>query len=383
MSASFARAGELFKAVFRRPLLIIALAALVIAVMVVTRPTLEPVESPERVWPVNVVEARQTDEQPALELFGEIVAGRRSELRALVPGIIISVGENFREGSRVEAGELMVQIDPFEFRNDVAEQTALLKESQVNVQVKERDLERIRKLFAENNVSEQALDDAKLAVEQQQAILEQRRIGLARAKRALADAQLVAPYAGVLSGVSVDLGKRLNVNDKVADLIDTDRLEVRFTLSNAQFGRLLEGSEKLTGRSLEVHWQVGEDSLNYDATVRRVGAEIDSTTGGVVVYATIEPDARTLLRPGAFVWIRMPDKVYPKVFRVPDSALYEGDIVYTVRNGRLVSQPIELVGRAGTDILFRNTANSNVADGDLLLITQIREGGEGAKVEIR
>ncbi len=383
MNSTFAKAGAFLSAVFRRPLLIMVLAAAVIAVMVFTRPRLEPVDLPERVWPVNVVEVRQSDEQPSLELFGEIVAGRRSELRALVPGIIIAVGDNFREGALVEEGELLVQIDPFEFRNDVAEQTALLKEARVNVQVKQRDLERVRELFTENNVSEQALDDARLAVEQQQALLEQRRIGLARAERALADSRLVAPYAGVLSGVSVDLGKRLNVNDKVADLIDTDRLEVRFTLSNAQFGRLVESSESITGRNIEVHWQVGDDAISYAATVRRVGAEIDSTTGGVVVYATIEPDARTLLRPGAFVWIRMPDKRYSEVFRAPDSALYEGDIVYTVRNDRLVSQPIKVVGRAENDILFRNTAESNVADGDALLITQIREGGEGVKVEIR
>jgi RND family efflux transporter MFP subunit len=383
MSTFFAKAGELFKAIFRRPPLIVAVAVAIIAVMVVTRPRLQPVDLPERVWPVNVVEVKRGDQQPSLELFGEVVAGRRSELRALVPGIIVDVGENFREGAVVETGELMVQIDPFEFRNDVAEWTAMVKESQVNVQVKERDLGRVQELFSENNVSEQALDDAKLAVEQQQAMLEQRRIGLARAQRALKDARLVAPYAGVLSGVSVDLGKRLNVNDKVADLIDTNRLEVRFTLSNSQFGRIIESSEGITGRRVEAQWQVGEEAISYDATIRRVGAEIDSTTGGVVVYATIEPDAKTMLRPGAFVWIRMPDKLYEQVFRAPDSALYEGDIVYTVRSGRLVAEQIKVVGRMGTDILFRNTDKSNVADGDALLITQIREGGEGVKVEIR
>ena len=90
-----------------------------------------------------------------------------------------------------------------------------------------------------------------------------------------------------------------------------------------------------------------------------------------------------MLRPGAFVWIRMPDKQYRNVFRVPDSALYEDDIVFTVRNDRLVSQRIELIGRTGNDIMFRNTETSSVADGDLVVVTQIREGGEGVKVEIR
>ena len=383
MNSVLVRSGGLLKTIFRKPLLIILVAILIITAMVLTRPRLDVVNLPERVWPVDVVTLRVTDEQPALELFGEVVAGRRSELRALVPGTIVEVGANFREGAQVSAGELLVQIDPFEYENDVAEQIALHKESQVNVEIKQRDLERISELYAENNVSEQALDDAKLALEQQQALLEQRRIGLSRAQRALRDARLIAPYAGVVSGVSVDLGKRLSVNDQVADLIDTNRLEVRFTLSNAQFGRIVESGEDIAGRQIGVNWQVGNETLSYTANIERVGAEIDSTTGGVVVYATIAPEAQTLLRPGAFVWIGMPDKQYPQVFRAPDSALYEGDVVYIVTNDRLVAHAVEVVGYANDDILFRNSELSDVNSGDQLLITQIREGGEGIKVEVR
>lgn len=383
MNSFLARLGEFLKVIFRKPLLIIMAAVIVIAVMMLTRPKLQRVDLPERVWPVETVRMKQGDQQPMLELFGQVVAGRRSELRALVPGPIVEVGPNFREGGLVESGELLVQIDPFEYRNNVGEQTALLKETQVNLEIKQRDLGRVRELYGENNVSEQALDDARLAVEQQQSLLEQRRIGLARARRALTDARLIAPYAGVVNDVSVDLGKRMSVNDKVADLIDTKRLEVRFTISNAQFGRILESQEDLVGRAVEVFWQVGSETLSYAAVIERVGAEIDATTGGVVVYATIEPNAQTLLRPGAFVWISLPDKPYRNVFRAPDSALYEGDIVYIVNDERLVAHRIEVVGRSGDDILFRNKGASSVVDGDQLVITQIREGGEGIKVEVR
>jgi RND family efflux transporter MFP subunit len=370
-------------ALIRRPLLVVAIAVAIIAALMLTKPSLDIVDLPERVWPVEVVEVVSGDQQPTLELFGEVVAGRRSELRALVPGTIVEVGLGFREGGQVKSGELMVQIDPFEYRNDVAEQSALLKEAKANLNIKRRDLDRIAELHAENNVSDQALDDAKLAVEQQQAIQEQRRIGLARAGRALQDARLIAPYAGVVSGVSVDLGKRLSVNDKVADLIDTARLEVRFTLSNAQFGRIVESGEDIIGRQVKVYWQVGNETLSYVAEVQRVGAEIDSTTGGLVLFATIAPDALTLLRPGAFVWVRMPDKHYRQVFSAPDSALYGTDTIYVVSNDRLEARVVDVVGFSGDNILFRGRGPMNVSDGDRVVTTQIREGGEGIKVEVR
>ncbi|MEE4184874.1 MAG: efflux RND transporter periplasmic adaptor subunit [Gammaproteobacteria bacterium] len=368
---------------FFLPVLIVVAAAVAISLLMATRPKLQPVVNEERVWPVEVVKVQRGDVQPMLELFGEVVSGRRSELRALVPGAIVAVGPNFREGAKVAKGELLVQIDPFEYENDVAEQKALLAEAEVRMRTVERDLKRIRELYDENNVSEQNLDDALLAVEQQAATLEQRRIGLARAARALKEARLTAPYAGVVNGVSADLGKQLSVNDKVAEVIDTGRLEVRFTLSNAQFGRILGDGSALEGRPVRVAWEVGNETLEFAATLARVGAEIDSTTGGVELYADIQSDAATPLRPGAFVWTRMPDRTYRNVFRAPDSALYGNDIVYVVRDARMEERRIEVVGYTGDEILFVPAGDPAVVDGDQVITTQIREGGAGIRVDVR
>ncbi|MDP6436458.1 MAG: efflux RND transporter periplasmic adaptor subunit [Gammaproteobacteria bacterium] len=379
----FEKLLTLLGVIVRRPLLIVLVTVIMIAILVLTRPRLVSVESPERVWPVDVIEVHKADEQPMLDLSGQVISGRRSELRALVPGPIVEVGHNFREGARVSKGELLVQIDPFEYRNDVAEQKALLVEAEVDLEIKLRDEKRIRELFEENNISEQAMDDATLVVEQRRATLEQRRIGLARAERALRDARLSAPYDGLVNGVSADLGKQLSQNDKVAEIIDTGRLEVRFSLSKSQFGRILESDGVVEGKPVEVSWQVGNETLIYSAVVERIGAEIDSTTGGVGIYAVINQDTETLLRPGAFVWARIPDKMYTSVFRVPESALYGSDSIYVVKNDRLKGRTIKVEGYAGDNILFSSAGEPAVEDGDLVVITQIREGGAGVKVEIR
>jgi len=370
-------------AVFKRPLLIILVAVAVIVLLMVTRPKLEPVLLEERVWPVQAVAVYQRDEQPVLELFGEVVAGRRSELRASVPGRIVAAGPNFSEGARVAAGELLVEIDPFEYRNDLAEQKALYSEAKVRMKTVERDLKRIRELYDENNVSEQNLDDATLAVELQTATLEQRRISLSRAERALRDTRLTAPYDGVVHEVSANLGKQLSVNDQVAEVIDIGRLEVRFSLSNAQFGRVIDDGEPVKGRSVSVTRQVGSEVLRFRATLARVGAEIDSTTGGVDLYAVIDEVAETPLRPGAFVWVTMKDKVFRKVFKAPDSALYGENTVYIVRDERMESREIKVLGYTGDDVLFEAAGETAVVDGDRVVTTQIREGGEGVRVEVR
>jgi len=183
--------------------------------------------------------------------------------------------------------------------------------------------------------------------------------------------------------VAANFGKQLSVNDQIAEIIDTSRLEVRFTLSKAQLGRLIETYGEVAGQPVEVSWQVGDEPLRFSAKVERIGAEIDSTTGGVALYAVIEPEAETLLRPGAFVWAQIADKKYTGVLRAPESALYGSNQVYVVKDNRLERRTIKVKGNAGNDFLFVADGKPAIVDGDQIVVTQIREGGVGVKVEIR
>ena len=359
---------------------------LLISTLIATRPRLEVSEAPERTWYVDVIAAEHGRIQPHLKLFGEVVAGRRSELRPAVSGDMVEIGENFREGGTVRKGELLVQIDPFDYRTDLAEQRSMLKESKVKLEMMRRELERAKELYAANNVSEQFLDGAELDMAQQEAIVEQREIGVRRAERDLQETRLVAPFDGVVHNVNAALGKNFSGfgADMVGELIDTDQIEVRFSLSNAQYGRLIDGGETIVGRPARVSWQVGDSEFEYGAEIKRVGAQITSTTGGVEAYAVIEPGAdRTLLRPGAFVSVNVPDKAFDNALRAPDTALYGSDLVYVVEDGRLTPRRVDILGYAGSDVLFRSVGSPAIRDGDWIVTTQLREAGPGAKVSAR
>lgn len=370
----------------RLPIVIIGVTFATIFLLIATRPDLEPVETPERVWNVDAVEARKLTLQPDLALFGELVAGRRSELRPGVSGTIVKIGDNFHEGGSARKGELLLQIDPFDYEKNLAEQRSMLKESEVRLEMLKRDYQRAQELFAEKNVSEQFLDAAELDVLQQEAVVEQRQIGVQRAARDLRDTKLTAPFDGVVNKVNANLGKEIGGfgNDMVAELIDTSRIEVRFSLTNAQYGRLLENDEPIVGRPARVLWTVGDRTLNYEATIERVGAEIASTTGGIDAFAVIDTGGeQSQLRPGAFVSVNLPDKEYANVMQAPDSALYGKDVLYIVRDDRLVERQVDVVGYSGTQMLFRARREYPIEDGDLIVTTQIREGGAGAKVAVR
>lgn len=388
MSAVLDRLTRPFRALAARrggvALMLIAGTIALLALLVATRPEVEPVPQAERVWPVDVVTVTRQDLRPDLELFGEAVAGRRSELRALVAGPIVKMGANFHEGGTVQPGELLLQVDPFDYEATLAERRAQLKEAEVRLEQLRRDYQRSRELIDRNLISRRDLDNAELAAEQQAAVVEQRRVEVRRAQRDLADTRLTAPYGGVVGGVNADLGKPLNLNDKVADLIDTSRLEVRFSLSNAQYGRMLASGEPVAGRAVKVTWQVGARTLEFPATIQRVGAEIAATTGGVHAYAVLDTKGLPVeLRPGAFVQVRVPDREFQGVLRAPDSALYGRDQIYVVKDDRLAERRIRVEGYAGNDLLFTAAGEPAVEDGDLVVTTQLREAGVGARVAVR
>ena len=403
------------------PLAILAAAVGAALYLRATKPELEPELARERVWPVATVPAAPSDVRPEFRVYGEIVAGREVEMRPLVAGRVVEVGPDFVEGGVVKRGGLLIAIDPFDYRAEIAEREAelaqararfteitaeleaaraLLVRDREQAELRRRDVMRREKLHREKFTSEKALDDARLELsEQQQKVIERRksierhtarldqqravikRLGVAvkQARRDLEETRLTAPFDGFLVDVGTEIGKRVSEGDRVARLIDANRLEARFHLSNAQFGRLLEADGYLD-RAVRVVWRVGGNEFTYDAVIERISGEIDATSGGVDLYARIRNVGRERsLRPGAFVEVYLDDRLYRNVVRLPESALHGEDTVYVAADGRLDAREIELVVRLGNHVLVRGT----FAPGERVVTTRFPEIGPGLRVKVR
>ncbi len=351
--------------------LLLAGTFLVILLLRATKDDPEVLVIQKESWPVSVVEVQYGDVQPIVSLFGEVITSRRSELRARVGGQVIQVGENFKEGAVVKKGELLLRVDNFEYKNSVTEETAKLE-------VMNRDFERADELFKQGSISEQFRDNALLEKIQQELVLSE-------AEKDLRDADLFAPFDGVINDVQATLGKQVSTfNDKIGEIIDIKNMEVRFSISKAQYGRLLEDESQILGRAIEMRWTVGQKDLVFNASISRVGAEITSNTGGVNIFANIELDKEqeTPLRPGAFVRLRMPDKSYKSVISIPETAVYEDQYVYIIKDQRLRKAMIEISGYDQSSVLIRPKDKLIIQDGDLIITNQLREAGEGVKVDI-
>ncbi|MFQ5625264.1 MAG: HlyD family secretion protein, partial [Methyloligellaceae bacterium] len=312
------------------PVLVLALGIATFVGLKATKPEIPQRALQERVWPVKAVAADITNFQPALTLYGQTVSGRRVELRSLVSGEVLETGPRLREGGVVAKGDVLLRIDPFQYRGALDEAEAKLAEARAKsreisatieseqdalkrareqLEIARRDLERAVPLAEKGTVSKKVADDRRMIVSEREQSLDQRVNNLAiqqaraaqqravisqlewrvrQAKRNLEDTVLTAPFDAYVTSVGAETGRIVSANDRVATLLDANWVDVRFTLSDRQYGRIVASGRPLAGRRVKVLWYVGDEPVSYSARIERVGAEIAAEKGGVEIYARLD-----------------------------------------------------------------------------------------------
>ena len=378
------------------PVLVLALGIVTFVGLKATKPEVPQRPAHEKVWAVKAIEADVTTYQPELILYGRTVAGRRVELRSLVAGEVIETGKNLREGGVVSKGGILLRIDPFQYEGRLIEAKAKLAEARAKAReidatieseqdalkrakeqlvIAERDLALAVPLAEKGTVSRKVADDRRMIVSEREqgldqrannleiqqaraaqarAVISQLEWGVRQAARNLEDTVLEAPFDAYVTDVGAELGRIVSANDQVATLLDTNWVDVRFTLSDRQYGRIVSSDQTLIGREVKVLWHVGDTPIQYKAHIERIGAEIAAEKGGVEIYARLDaPNLPTPIRPGAFVEVRVPDRTYERVTALPQTSLYGGKLVYVIEQGRLKARAVDLVGATGSKILVR------------------------------
>lgn len=387
--------------------------------LIATRPDVPKRPVQEKSYAVETTTVQQGDYAPLISVYGQTQAGREVDLRALVGGEIVEVHPDLKAGGKVERGDTLVVIDRFDYEGAVTEARANLAEAQAalvenegrvalekanlvrageQLEFAQRDLERAEELLGRGAITERTVDDRKLIVSQRQQSVERSENTLAleeakviqqnatvdrlewrleNAQRQLENTVLTAPFDAIVRSSAAEPGRLISVNDAIVSLYDSSEFEVRLTLSDNQYGRLLADSGTVVGRPVDVIWNLGDQPVTYPATVTRIGADVVSDRGGVDLIARIDASGAAVpLRPGAFVEVAVPDRTFANSFRIPETAYYGQGTVYVVEDNRLQARSVNALAIDDGFILVRGDLNS----GETLLVTRIPEAGEGLLV---
>ena len=373
---------------------VLVLGLAVYSLLVATGPELEPQQRREIVNRVETVEVVLTDTRPVYVAYGTVEAARKAELRFTIGGEVAHVDPGFRNGAVVAEGDELARLDTEllaiardEIRERLDAETVNTASLETQLELRQRQFDRVSRMREASVVSEARLDDSRLALTQADNALSQARsrqkqleLALRRAERDLQEARLTAPFTGVVSAVDIGVGKVVASTSQLALLTDTGSLEVSFVVPPGVYAQ----SDRLVGDEVAIVWKVGgRDVVARQGRVVRAEGLIDATEGGGRLYASIgrqeaapaAPD--TAIPPGAFVEVRVPSLPLEDVAELPDLSLFGNDTVYVVEDGRSAARRVEVLARSEGRIFVRG----ELADGDRVIATRIPGLGGGVLVE--
>lgn len=308
-------------------------------------------------------------------------------MRPQVDGIVTR--RLFEEGSTVEAGQPLYQIDAAVYEAEVKIAEADLARATATLNSTRTKLKRYESLVKTNAVSRQAYDDVVAEELENKASVAAARAALDAAKISLGYTQVLAPIAGQIGRSSITEGALVTANQSaaLATITQLDPINVDFTQSSASLLRLRQmfrTGERAQGskEALPVTLILDAIDLEYErqGVLQFSEVTVDETTGSVRLRAVF-PNADRELLPGMFVHGIVNQGVVERGYLVPQAAVSftrMGDpYVYVIADDDTVSQAqVHIVDAAGTDWLI----DKGLSDGTRVVVDGLQRIRPAAKV---
>ena len=335
--------------------------------------------------PVHVDEVREVPLRQSVPVIGRLVANRVGDVAARINGPI----ESFRVevGDRVEAGQVVAVLNAtaLKARRDLA--AGQLSEAQAERKVMQAELalarqafERLERLKASAAFNQARYDDSRQQVAIAQAELGQAEAALAEAKAELElaeinlyNADVRAPYAGIVTHRLSEAGAYVQVGAAVLRLVGDQRLEVEADVPVQNLAGLEPGVE--VGLSLD-------DGTQHSAVVRAiVPSENPLTRTRMVRLVPNMRETRRALAHNQSATLHIPIGLERRVLSVHKDAVVirQGrKLVFVVEDGTAQPRPLELGQAVGN----RFEVRGGLAAGERAVVRGNERLLPGAKVQV-
>jgi membrane fusion protein (multidrug efflux system) len=233
----------------------------------------------------------------------------------------------------------VLEIDPERRNLEVKVASAGSKEAKAALVEAQRAADRVRMLFKSNVASQAQLDQAETALALARSRADGAAARLGETLRAQRDAEVTAPFDGMIAQRFVSVGEFVQPGTRLFELVALDPIEVEFRISE------VDSSRVKVGQIVGVRVAPFPDEL-FRATVTVVAPTIDPATRTLRVKGTLpNPDAR--LRPGLFARADLGVARREAVLMVPEESILQrsdGQVVFRLVAGSRVERRVVRTG---------------------------------------
>lgn len=320
---------------------------------------------------VRTVTAGETSTDNAYTYPGEVRGHYESSLAFQVAGKIIS--RNVNLGDLVQAGEVLMTIDPKDVNQAVNANTAAVASAQASYKLAQDNYNRYSSLFAQGATSKMILDQYRTQFEAADGTLKAAQAQLKASQNQLGYTQLVADHSGSVAAISGEVGQVVAAGTPVVTLIQDGDREIQIFVPESRLGQIKPGQAAII-----TFWALND--VKTDGHVTEIAPMADSVTRTYKVRVAVDkmPSAAKL---GMTAKVTLSTGTESAII-VPASAIYQtGDtphvwIVDQDKKVKLVA--VNVGGYEGSNIKI----TKGVKKSDIVVTGGVNKLTEGMEVRI-
>lgn len=374
---------------------VVVLAALFIAIMMnVLKPDADKAAEPEAAIAVKTELVAGAPLAMRAESQGIVQPRTRTTLVSEVSGTVLEVADAFVVGGTFKAGDMLLKLDSTDYEVTLQRAQAALISAKAML-----ELEKARSVQAEKEwaMSGRPKSEAPQLALRRPYLLEAE-ANLLRAQAEVRQAQIKldktvikAPYGGMLSKKSADVGQFVTIGSHIGETFAIDFVEVRLPLTESDL-RIMEGLSsptQLSDKSVLLSGTVDGVNSSWTATVERSEGVVDELNRSQYIVARVadpyglasdDGDLAVPLRVGTFVKASIEGRVLDNIIKIPRSSLLEGSRVGLVADDNLL-KIVPVTVSSGDDRYYYISAG--LKDGDQVVTSALGTPIEGLKLRVK
>ena len=282
---------------------------------------------------IAIVEVRSLVRSIAFS--GSLTPLVQTTVKSKVPGEVNRV--LVREGEAVAAGQLMAQIDTADLQAQVDARVAALEESRAKLSIAEKNRANNLQLLGQKFISQNAFDTAHSTFEAGVASMKSEQAQVRIARKAMDDAAVRAPFAGIVARRMAHAGEKVGVDSALFALVDLGRMEIEAPAPAAEIPSIRAGQ----AASFRVD---GFGERVFEGRVERINPVADPGSRAVTLYISVA-NRDGSLKGGMFAKGQIVLDKTTQAAVVPASAIREEagqTYVFIVEGGKIARRAVKV-----------------------------------------
>ena len=289
----------------------------------------------------------------------------------------------FQEGTDVEKGQLLAQIDPKPYQAALDQASGTLQRDQNLLAEAKMDLARYQKLVQQNSIARQQAEDQVYVVAQDEGTVKLDEAAVETARLNLSYTSITSPVAGRVGLRLVDPGNYItgSASTGIAVVTTIKPMTVQFTVAQNDLHQVVEHFNA-AGKKLPVTaYSADGKTAIATGTLYAIGNQVNTSTGTVTMRATFANEDEALF-PNEFVNVQLLVDTLRQAVLVPTTAVLSGapgTYVYLVNHDDTVSvHPVTIGPSDGKNTVV----TAGLAAGDSVVTDGTDRLSDGAKVRV-